>query len=179
MPEVRDLTSAIEAMAGAAPPGLSSGGMVTKLIAARIAMGAGCRMAIAKGDGLHPLAAIERGARVTWFVPPSEPPAARKRWIGGSLSPMGAFTIDAGAEAALKRGTSLLPAGVVAIEGEFERGDLLLVLSRDGRALARGLSAYSSTDARAIAGHRSGEIEAILGYRGRDEMVHRDDLAMG
>jgi glutamate 5-kinase len=179
VPEVRELTAAIEAMAGAAPPGLSSGGMVTKLIAARIAMGAGCRMVIARGDGLHPLAAIDAGARATWFVPPSEPPAARKRWIGGSLKPMGAFIIDTGAEAALKRGTSLLPAGVVAIEGVFERGDLVVVRTRDGRALARGLSAYSSTDARAIAGHRSGEIEAILGYRGRDEMVHRDDLAMG
>ncbi|HUB95715.1 MAG TPA: glutamate 5-kinase [Stellaceae bacterium] len=177
--EVRELTPAIEAMAGAAPPGLSSGGMVTKLIAARIAMGAGCRMAIARGEGFHPLAAIDAGARVTWFIAPSEPPAARKRWIAGALNPMGALTIDAGAEAALKRGTSLLPAGVLKVEGEFERGDAVLVRSREGRALARGLSAYSSADARAIAGHRSGEIEAILGYRGRDEMIHRDDLAMG
>jgi glutamate 5-kinase len=179
VPEVREITQAIEAMAGLAPPGSSSGGMVTKLIAARIAMGAGCRMAIAKGDGLHPLAAIDEGARVTWFVPPSEPPAARKRWIAGSLNPVGTLVIDAGAEAALKRGTSLLPAGVVEVAGAFERGDAVMVRSRDGRDLARGLSAYSSDDARAIAGHRSGEIEAILGYRGRDEMIHRDDLAMG
>jgi glutamate 5-kinase len=179
VPEVREITPAVEAMAGQAPPGSSSGGMVTKLIAARIAMGAGCRMAIAKGDGLHPLAAIDRGARVTWFVPPSEPPAARKRWIAGSLNPMGTLVIDSGAEAALKRGTSLLPAGVVEVAGAFERGDAVVVRSRDGRDLARGLSAYSSEDARAIAGHRSGEIEAILGYRGRDEMIHRDDLAMG
>jgi len=179
LPEVRALTPEIEAMAGAAAPGLSSGGMVTKLIAARIALAAGCRMVIARGDTLHPLAAIEAGARTTWFIPPSEPRTARKRWIAGALNPMGTLTVDDGAAAALQRGTSLLPAGVIAVEGEFERGDAVLVKSRDGRALARGLSAYSSQDARAIAGHKSGEIEAILGYRGRDEMIHRDDLVVG
>jgi glutamate 5-kinase len=177
--EVRDLTSEIEAMAGRALPGLSSGGMVTKLIAARIAMAAGCRMVIAKGEGLHPLAAIDQGARVTWFIPSSEPRTARKRWIAGAVNPVGALTVDDGAAAALKRGTSLLPAGVTAVEGTFERGDAVVVKSRDGRALARGLSAYSSADARLIAGHKSGEIEAILGYRGRDEMIHRDDLVVG
>jgi glutamate 5-kinase len=165
-------------MGGAAPAGYSSGGMVTKLVAARIAMGAGCRMVIAKGDRLHPVAAIEEGARCTWFLPAAEPRTARKRWIAGTLNPMGALRVDDGAAAALKRGTSLLPAGIVAVEGEFERGDAVVVRRRDGRELARGISAYSSADARAIAGHKSGEIEAILGYRGRDEMIHRDDLVL-
>jgi len=177
--EVRDVTAEIEAMAGEAPPGSSSGGMVTKLSAARIAMAAGCRMAIARGAGLHPLAALDQGARATWFIPSSEPRTARKRWIAGAVNPVGSFTVDDGAAAALLRGTSLLPAGVVAVEGEFERGDAVLVKRRDGRPLALGLSAYSSADARAIAGHKSGEIETILGYRGRDEMIHRDDLAVG
>jgi glutamate 5-kinase len=142
-------------------------------------MGAGCRMVIAKGDGLHPLAALEAGGRATWFIPSSEPRTARKRWIAGAISPVGALRVDAGAEAALKRGTSLLPAGVVAVEGAFERGDAVVIRAKDGRELGRGLSAYSSDDARAIAGHQSGEIEAILGYRGRDEMIHRDDLVIG
>ncbi len=179
VPVVRELTPAIEAMAGEALPGYSSGGMVTKLVAARIAMAAGCRMVIARGDGQHPLAAIEAGARATWFVPSSEPRTARKRWIAGAVNPMGALTVDDGAAVALKRGTSLLPAGVVAVEGAFERGDAVVVRSPEGRELARGLSAYSSADARAIAGHKSGEIEAILGYRGRDEIIHRDDLVVG
>jgi glutamate 5-kinase len=178
IPEVRELTPAIEAMGGAAPQGYSSGGMVTKLAAARIALAAGCRMVIAEGHGLHPLAAIEQGARCTWFLPAAEPRTARKRWIAGTLNPVGALVVDNGAAAALKRGTSLLPAGVVAVEGSFERGDAIIVRNGDGREVARGLSAYSSADARAIAGHKSGEIETILGYRGRHEMIHRDDLVV-
>jgi glutamate 5-kinase len=178
VPEVRELNAEVEAMAGAAPPGMSSGGMVTKLAAARIAMAAGCRMVIAKGAALHPLSALEAGARATWFMPSSEPLTARKRWIAGSLKPLGTLIVDDGAAAALARGTSLLPAGIVTVEGAFERGDPVLVRGRDGRALGRGLSAYSSADARAIAGHKSREIEAILGYRGRDEVIHRDDLVM-
>ena len=178
VPVLREITPEIEAMAGAAPPGSSSGGMVTKLAAARIALAAGCRMVIAKGDTLHPLAAIDGGARVTWFLPAAEPLTARKRWIAGALNPSGALVVDDGAAAALKRGTSLLPAGIASIEGEFERGDAVVVRGRDGREIARGLCAYSSADARIIAGHKSGEIEAILGYRGRDEMIHRDDLVV-
>jgi glutamate 5-kinase len=178
IPEVTELTVAIEAMAEAAPLGYSSGGMVTKLAAARIAMAAGCRMAITKGDARHPLTALEAGARATWFVPSSEPLTARKRWIAGVLDPSGALVVDDGAAAALTRGTSLLPAGIVGVEGAFERGDTVIVRRRDGRVIGRGLSAYSSGDARAIAGHKSREIEAILGYRGRDEVIHRDDLVM-
>jgi glutamate 5-kinase len=176
--EVREITPEIEAMGGEAATGYSSGGMVTKLAAARIALAAGCRMVIAQGDQLHPLSAVEAGARATWFIPAAEPRTARKRWIAGALNPMGAFVVDAGAAAALKRGTSLLPAGVVAIEGSFERGDAVVVKSAEGRELARGLTAYSSSDARVIAGHKSGEIEALLGYRGRDVMIHRDDLVV-
>jgi glutamate 5-kinase len=172
------ITPEIEAMAGTAPPGYSSGGMVTKLAAARIAMAAGCRMVIARGEGHRPLTAIEDGARVSWFLPPSEPRTARKRWIAGAINTAGAFVVDDGAAAALARGTSLLPSGIVAVEGTFERGDAVVVRGADGRELARGLAAYASADARAIAGHKSAEIETLLGYRGRDEMIHRDDLVM-
>jgi glutamate 5-kinase len=178
LPEVREITPEIEAMAGDAPRGYSSGGMVTKLAAARIAMAAGCRMVIARGEGLHPLAAIEGGARATWFIPDAEPNTARKRWIAGAVNITGTLVVDDGAVSALARGTSLLPAGVLAVEGTFEQGDAVIVRSSAGIELARGLSAYSSADAQAIAGHRSNEIEAILGYRGRDEMIHRDDLVV-
>lgn len=178
LPEIHAITAETEAMAGQAPPGYSSGGMVTKLAAARIAMAAGCRMVIARGQGLHPLAAIEAGARATWFLPASEPRTARKRWIAGAVNVTGVMVVDDGAAAALAHGASLLPAGVIAVDDSFERGDAVIVRSRDGRELARGLSAYSSSEAAAIAGHKSREIEAILGYRGHDEMIHRDDLVV-
>jgi glutamate 5-kinase len=165
-------------MAGKAAPGYSSGGMVTKLAAARIAMAAGCRMAIADGRGLNPLKALIAGARSTWFVPAASPPQARKGWIAGTLGLSGALVVDDGAAAALGRGKSLLPAGVVAVEGAFERGDAVLVKTRAGKKLGRGLVAYSSADCQRIVGHKSGEIAAILGYRGRDEMIHRDDLVL-
>jgi glutamate 5-kinase len=176
--EIREITPEIEAMAGEAPPGYSSGGMVTKLAAARVAVGAGCRMAIANGRRLNPLKAIAEGAPCSWFLPAANPLTARKRWIAGSLKPVGALTVDAGALKALMSGRSLLPAGVTSVEGEFERGDAVRVLSPDGREVARGLSAYSAADARRIMRHKSGEIEALLGYRGRDEMIHRDDLVL-
>ncbi len=178
IPEIREITPEIEAMAGEAPPGYSSGGMVTKLAAARIAVGAGCRMAIANGRRLNPLKAIAEGAACSWFLPAATPLTARKRWIAGALKPVGALTVDAGALKALIGGRSLLPAGVTAVEGEFERGDAVRVLNPEGREVARGLSAYSAADARRIMRHKSGEIEALLGYRGRDEMIHRDDLVL-
>ncbi len=178
IPEIPEITAEIEAMAGEAPPGYSSGGMVTKLAAARIAVGAGCRMAIANGRRLNPLKAIAEGAACSWFLPAATPLSARKRWIAGALKPIGALAVDAGALKALMGGRSLLPAGVTSVEGEFERGDAVRVLSPDGREAARGLSAYSAADARRIMRHKSGEIEALLGYRGRDEMIHRDDLVL-
>jgi len=176
--EVSELGPEVEAMAGASRSGFGKGGMVTKLQAARIALAAGCRMAIAGGQALHPLRALDEGGRATWFAPKTSPGAARKRWISGSLRPAGALVIDAGAARALKAGKSLLPAGVTTIEGEFERGDPVLVRDEAGAELARGLAAYSSADARRICRRQSGEIEGILGYRGREEMIHRDDLAV-
>jgi glutamate 5-kinase len=178
IPEVAELSKDIEAMAGEALPGYSSGGMVTKLVAARIAVGAGCRMAIADGQRMHPLAAIAEGARCTWFLPTATPRTARKKWIAGSLAPVGSLTVDDGALKALAAGRSLLPAGVASVDGDFERGDAVRVLDKTGREVARGLSAYSAADARRIMGHKSREIEARLGYRGRDEMIHRDDLVV-
>ena len=172
------LTPEIEAMGGDPPPGYSSGGMRTKLVAARIATQAGAAMAIAVGATAHPLQALADGARCTWFLPALDGPSARKRWIAGTLQPAGRLTVDAGAVRALAAGRSLLPAGVRGVEGEFERGDPVLVLDGAGTVLGRGLSAYAAADARRIAGHRSDEIEAILGWRGRDEIVHRDDLAL-
>ena len=176
--EIREITPEIEAMAGEAPPGYSSGGMVTKLAAARIALAAGCRMAIADGRRMNPLRAIAEGATCSWFIPAANPLTARKKWIAGSLKPVGTLTVDDGALAALKSGKSLLPAGVIKVEGRFERGDAVRVVDTTGREVARGLSAYSAADAARIKGHKSREIEAVLGYRGRDEMIHRDDLVL-
>jgi glutamate 5-kinase len=178
VPEVSAITPAIEAMAGRAQPGHSSGGMVTKLAAARIAVAAGCRMVIADGRVLHPLAAIDDGARATWFLSQVEPLTARKRYIAGSLKPKGSLTLDGGARRALETGKSLLPAGVTAVEGDFGRGDAVVVRAPDGTEIARGLIAYSAADARRIMGNKSRDIEAILGYRGREELIHRDDLVL-
>jgi glutamate 5-kinase len=178
IPVVEAITPEIEAMGGEPPPGYSSGGMRTKLVAGRIATQAGCAMAIALGHVEHPLQSLERGGRCTWFLPVPEGRTARKRWIGGSLSALGVLTVDAGAAKALANGRSLLPAGVRAVGGTFERGDPVIIVGPDGSALGRGLSAYGSADAERIAGHRSDQIEAILGWRGRDEMIHRDDLVL-
>jgi glutamate 5-kinase len=178
IPVVAALTPEIEAMGGDPPPGYSSGGMRTKLVAARIATQAGVAMAIARGHVEHPLRALADGARCTWFLPATDGPSAWKRWISGSLAPRGVLIVDRGAANALRDGRSLLPAGVRAVEGTFQRGDTVLVRGPDGEPLAQGLSAYGSEDAARISGHRSDKIEALLGWRGRDEMIHRDDLVM-
>ena len=178
IPVVESLTPEIEAMGGEPPPGYSSGGMRTKLVAARIATAAGCAMAISVGHVERPLRALEQGARCTWFLPVPEGRSARKLWILGTLQPQGRVVVDAGAARALAQGRSLLPAGVRGLEGEFARGDAVVVQGLDGAPLARGLSAYASADAARIIGHRSGEIAAILGWRGRDELIHRDDLVL-
>jgi len=178
LPVVAALTPEIEAMGGEPPPGYSSGGMRTKLMAARIATGAGCAMAIALGNVDHPLAALEQGARCTWFLADGADHSARKRFILGTLQPQGSFSLDDGAVRALAAGRSLLPAGVRALSGAFERGDVVEVLGPDGRSLGRGLSAYASADAVRIIGRRSADIEAVLGWRGRDELIHRDDLVL-
>jgi glutamate 5-kinase len=179
IPEIREITPAVEAMGGSAASELSNGGMATKLLAGRIAMAAGCRMAIADGRAVGALGALIDGkARCSWFLPEGSPLSARKKWIKGSLKTAGALTVDDGAVRALSAGKSLLPAGVTAIEGEFRRGDVVDVKDRAGRVLARGLVAYAADDARRIAGRKSAEIERLLGFRGRDEMVHRDDLVV-
>ncbi|MCG8542976.1 MAG: glutamate 5-kinase [Alphaproteobacteria bacterium] len=176
--EVAAITPEVEAMAGHAPVGYSSGGMVTKLQAAKIATASGCRMAIADGRAIHPLRALDEGGACTWFLATDNPLTARKMWIAGALNPVGVLTVDAGAERALQQGRSLLPVGVSNVAGRFERGDAVAIRTGDGREIGRGLSAYSDADAARIAGHKSHEIEAILGYRGRDEMIHRDDLVL-
>ncbi|HUN44033.1 MAG TPA: glutamate 5-kinase [Acetobacteraceae bacterium] len=178
IPVVEAVTPEIEAMGGEPPPGYSSGGMRTKLAAARIATQAGCAMIIARGYMDRPLTALANGARCTWFLPAPEGRTARKSWIAGALAPLGTLVVDAGAVRALRAGRSLLPAGVRAVEGSFQRGDPVVIAGPDGALLARGLSAYGSADAQRIIGHRSDEIETILGWRGRDEIVHRDDLVL-
>ena len=178
IPEVTELTKEHWNMAGGPGSDHGSGGMRTKLDAARIAMGAGCRILIAPGQVSRPIQAVKEGARVTWFLPSSTPRAARKQWIAGTLQPKGAVAIDGGAKAALAAGKSLLPAGVTRVDGEFERGDAVNILDDDGNDLGCGLIAYGAEDARAIAGRRSDAIASILDYRGRDEMIHRDDLVL-
>lgn len=175
---VERITPEIEAMAGGEGSDLSRGGMKTKVDAAKMATGAGAAMVIASGKDLHPLNAIDEGARCTWFAPDGNPATARKRWIAGSLNPHGVLEIDAGAVRALEAGKSLLPAGIRAVTGPFERGDAVRITTPDGQEIARGLVAYDSADAQKIAGRKSSEIEAILGYAGRNAMVHRDDMAL-
>src|SRR5258708_23300910 len=152
--------------------------MMSKITAARIAVAAGCHLCIAAGAHRHPLRRIEEGADCTWFVPTATPAAARKQWIAGTLRPAGALTIDAGALRALGEGGSLLPAGVTGARGRFERGDTVSVLAAAGLEVARAIVAYSDADAARILGRRSGESAALLGFRGRDEMIHRDDLVL-
>ena len=175
---VLNVTPQIEAMAGRSASAVGSGGMTTKILAAKIAVSAGCHMCIAAGSHRHPVRRIEEGARCTWFMPAATPVAARKQWIAGTLKPAGALAIDAGALRALHEGKSLLPAGVVRALGRFERGDTVSVISPEGTEVARGIVAYSDMDAAKIMGRKSTEIESILGFRGRDEMIHRGDLVL-
>ena len=179
VPRVDRITLEIEAMAGSAGSGLSRGGMQTKIEAGKIATAAGTHMVIASGRLDHPLRAIEDGARCTWFITAGNPVTARKKWIAGSLVPRGTLTIDAGAVAALRRGNSLLPVGVTRIEGAFARGDAVVIRGPDGVEIGRGLCAYDAEDAQKIRGRSSSEIDAILGFSGRTEIVHRDDLVVG
>ena len=176
--EVTEVTRELLEMAGGPGSSHGSGGMRTKLEAARIAIGAGCRMCIATGRVARPISVLLGGGRATWFLPSATPGAARKQWIVGTLKPRGNIRVDAGAERALAAGRSLLPAGVTVVEGAFERGDAVSVIAADGRELARGLIAYPADEAVRIAGKRSSEIPEILGYSGRDEMIHRDDLVL-
>jgi glutamate 5-kinase len=174
---VEKITPAIEAMAGDPVSGMSKGGMKTKLLAAKTAVAGGCAMAIMEGSVLRPLQALAQGANRTWFIAQGDPQAARKRWIN-AMKPKGELRLDAGAVAAMAQGKSLLPAGVTSVTGSFGRGDPVALVSPEGDILGKGLVRYTAVEAKAIAGHRSGEIEAILGYQGRAALVHRDDLVI-
>jgi glutamate 5-kinase len=179
IPVVERITPEIEAMAGAAPSELSRGGMQTKIEAAKIATIAGTHMVIGSGRVDHPLRAIANAAPSTWFLTPGNPVTSRKRWIAGSLEPKGTLVIDAGAVAALRRGNSLLPVGVIRVEGQFARGDAVIVRGHDGAEIGRGLVAYDAVDAEKLKGRPSSDILLVLGMEGRAEMIHRDDLALG
>jgi glutamate 5-kinase len=178
IPEVRAITPEIEAMAGDAGTELSKGGMKTKIEAGKIALGSGTNMVIASGKVMHPLRAIGLGAQVTWFLAASDPVSSRKRWIAGQLEAAGTLVIDAGAERALLSGKSLLPAGVTRLDGDFDRGDAVIIRNGDGREIGRGLVAYAADDAQRIIGRKSSEIATILGHEGRSELVHRDDMVL-
>ena len=179
VPVVARITPEIEAMAGASVSTLARGGMLTKIEAGKIATTGGTHMIIASGHVQNPLRAIVGGAACTWFLTPANPVTARKKWIAGSLEPRGALVIDAGAVKALRSGKSLLPAGVVRIEGAFGRGDAVVVRGPDGHEIGRGLIAYDAEDAERIKGRSSADILSILGFGGRTEMIHRDDLVLG
>jgi glutamate 5-kinase len=174
---VERITPEIEAMAGDGISGLSRGGMITKLMAAKIATEAGCAMAITLGSPDNPLARLDGGAPATWFLAALDPASARKRWIA-AMKPKGEVTVDAGAERALSEGRSLLPAGITAVAGRFGRGDPVAILSAGGARLGLGLSRYTAEEARKILGRRSAEVEAALGYKGRSAFIHRDDMVL-
>ncbi len=176
--EVNEITPAIEAMAGKPVSGLGTGGMVTKIDAAKIAVAAGCHMVIASGQAPQPLQRVINGERCTWFVAKASPNQARKRWIGGTLVPTGKLIVDAGASRALMQGNSLLPAGLIAVEGRFAKGDAVAVHEAGGGEIARGLVAYDASEAARLIKCKSQDIANILGYRGRDELIHRDDMVV-
>jgi len=178
VPVVARITAEIEAMAGISASELSRGGMVTKIEAGKIATTAGTHMVIASGRVQNPLKSIAGGAPCTWFLTPANPVTARKKWIAGSLEPLGAVHIDAGAVRALRSGASLLPAGVVKVDGAFGRGDAVIVRGPDGAEIGRGLVAYDADDAEKICGRSSADVLSILGFTGRTAMIHRDDLAL-
>ena len=177
------ITASIEAMAGTAASAVGSGGMITKIAAAKIATAAGCHVLLGKGEHMNPMAQFMGTTdasehRYSWFEAVAEPTTARKRWLVGHVVVAGQLQIDAGAVTALGQGRSLLPAGVTAAKGDFRRGDMVMVIGPDGAEVARGLTAYGAKDAQRIAGHQSHEIESILGFAGREEMIHRDNLVM-
>jgi len=178
IPIVERITPEIEGMAGASGSELSRGGMMTKIEAGKIATTGGIHMIIASGRIAHPLRAVRDGGRCTWFLTPANPVTARKKWIAGSLEPKGTLFVDAGAVAALRRGNSLLPVGVIKVEGAFARGDAVIVRGPDTAEIGRGLVAYDAEDAERIRGRSSNEIQLLLGIAGRAEMVHRDDLVL-
>ncbi len=176
LPVVEAIDDDITAMAGDGVSGLSKGGMITKVMAARTATDAGCALAITLGCD-RPLSALAQGAQATWFTAKGDPQAARKRWIA-SMKSRGTIAIDPGAAQALTAGKSLLPAGVTFVGGTFGRGDPVAIEGPDGRKMGQGLIRYTADEARSIRGLRSGDIAARLGYAGRAALIHRDDMAL-
>jgi glutamate 5-kinase len=161
-----------------AAAGVGSGGMASKIAAAKIAGSSGCATVIAAGLGAHPLAAVQSGAKATLILPQQTREGARRQWIAGRLKPLGEVAIDAGAAKALLGGASLLPAGVTRVSGDFQRGDAVTIIDHAGAAMAQGLSAFSAIEIAAIAGRKSDEIEAILGYRRRPAVIEKNDLVL-
>jgi glutamate 5-kinase len=179
IPFVDAITPEIEGYAGGPTAGgVGSGGMRTKIAAARIARSFGCATIIACGQADHPVGRLRDGARATIVAPSGSPSSAYKQWIAGTLAPAGELTIDDGAVKALMAGKSLLPAGVTAVTGNFERGACVRICDREGREAARGLCGYTAAEAQAIVGCGSDRIEERLGYRGPDEIIHRDDMVL-
>ncbi len=178
VPVIDQITPEIMAMAGESSTHVGSGGMITKLAAAKIATSAGCDMIICHGEAMRPLSALNQGARSSLFRATTSHIDARKRWIAGTIEPSGAITIDDGARTAIHTGKSLLPAGVTRAEGSFERGDIITIRNEAGDAIGSGISAYGYDEMIQIAGKQSGEIEAIIGYKGRDAVIHRDDMVL-
>ncbi len=176
--EVSAIDARIEAMAGGVGSAVGSGGMITKIAAAKIAVGAGCNMVIARGLDNHPLKALFDGGKHTRFIASGTPLSARKNWIAGDMHPVGTVVVDDGAAKALASGKSLLPAGVTATRGSFQRGDTVAIVDVQGRGLGKGLIAYDSADANIIIGKHSREFEALLGFKGRDVLIHRDDMVL-
>lgn len=179
IPIIKEFTPALDEMAGDpnASAGVGSGGMVTKLAAARIAWNAGCATAITLGHRARPLQSLLDGERTTWILPPLSPDKARQVWLRSHLNPEGTLLVDQGAVDALSRGASLLPVGLVGIEGWFDRG-AAVTIKGPGGIIAKGVTAYSSEDAQKIVGQQSDAVEKILGYRGRPAIVHRDDMIL-
>ena len=177
IPVVNEITPEIDDMAGDAGTELSKGGMKTKIDAAHVARIAGIHMVISSGHNPHPLKAISDGAKCTWFLAPSDPVTAKKQWIASQLEPQGSVTVDDGAVKALANGSSLLPAGMTDVEGDFDRGDAIIIRAQDGHELGRGLAGYNHADAKRLVGRQSDEIEEILGYRFGDAFIHNSDLA--
>jgi glutamate 5-kinase len=152
--------------------------MKTKLEAAHMAIQSGCHMLIAKGTEKHALRALSEGGICTVFTAATKPQQARKDWIASAVKLRGSVTLDDGAVRALKAGKSLLPAGVTAVDGSFERGDIIQIHASSGTLLAKGIAGYSAAETRKIRGRKSDEIEAILGYAHKETLIHRDDLVM-
>jgi len=180
LPLIETITPDIENMAGGAnaDTGVGTGGMATKLMAARIAGSAGCSTTIAHGGAINPLSALRSGARFTLIKAPSTTTAAYKAWIAGTVVPAGQIHIDDGAMQALHNGKSLLPSGITRVTGQFEKGESVSVCGPAGQELARGIVAYGADDITLIKGHGSQDTESILGYSAGAEVIHRDDMVM-